>query len=191
MNIETRVLLRFDDNKPSMHISLPQPGEYAPYAIAYISKVPDGKALHMLLNNLQEVQDIIAPMTDAQLLHAYAVGKWTIKELLVHMMDSERIFAYRALRVGRGDTTELPPFEENDYAPASLANTRTKQSLLDEYAAVRAATLTLLHSMEPQVYTNSTIINGHNVSLRAIAYMIAGHERHHLDVLKERYLQQQ
>jgi Protein of unknown function (DUF664). len=171
-----------------MQISLPETGEYSPYAIAYISKVPEGKPLHMLLGNLQEVQDMIAPMSDAQLLHAYAPGKWTIKELLVHILDAERIFAYRALRIGRGDTTPLPPFEENDYAPASLANGRTKQSLLDEYTAVRTATLTLLHSFDEQLMTNSTMVSGQNVSLRALAYMMAGHERHHLDVLRERYL---
>jgi uncharacterized damage-inducible protein DinB len=174
-----------------MHISLPQQGEYAPYAISYISKVPEGMVLQTLVDNLMEMQQIVTPMSDAQLLHAYAPGKWTIKELMVHMMDCERIFAYRALRIGRGDTTPLPPFEENNYAPASRANSRSKQSLLDEYAAVRAATLTLLHSFGEEVYMNSTMVNGQNVSLRAVAYMIAGHECHHLQILKERYLPQQ
>lgn len=171
-----------------MHIPPPQPGEYKPYTLAYISKVPDGQVAGMLADNLGIAQQMIATLSDEQLLHAYAPGKWTVREVLLHILDCERVYAYRALRLGRGDATELPGFDENLYAPASGANSRSRQSLLDEYASVRAATLTLLQSLPAGAYTNSAIINGHTTSLRAVAYMMAGHEQHHLDILRERYL---
>lgn len=172
-----------------MLISKPPVGEYPPYALAYINKVPDdGRILEHLQNNTSVLRSLIGSLSEEQLAYRYAPGKWTIKEVLIHITDSERIFAYRALRIGRGDTTPLPGFEQNDYVPASLAGERSIQSILEEYDSVRKATLTLLNNMPATAYTNITACNNAPCSLRALAYMIAGHEMHHVDIIKERYL---
>ena len=121
-------------------------------------------------------------------MHRYAPGKWTIKEVLIHICDTERIFAYRALRIGRGDITPLPGFEQDDYVPVSQANSRSIKNILAEYESVRKATLTLFNSMPRQAFTHIGTCNNSPVSLRALAYMIAGHEMHHVAIIKERYL---
>ncbi len=172
-----------------MLIPKPPVGEYPPYAITYIDKVPnDGQVLVHLQNNMNMLLSLAVKLSDEQLAYRYAPGKWTIKEVLIHIADTERIFAYRALRIGRGDTTPLPGFEQDDYVPASHANERTIASIMEEYEAVRKASLTLLYSMLPGAFTNIAACNNAPVSLRALAYMIAGHEMHHVDIIKERYL---
>lgn len=120
--------------------------------------------------------------------HRYAPDKWTIKEVLQHVIDAERVFAYRALRFGRNDATELPGFEENDYAPASRAHRRTMADLLKEHDAVRASSLALFESFDAEALASSGIANGHRITVNAIGWVIAGHAFHHVRMLKERYL---
>lgn len=170
-------------------IDKPQEGEYAPYAIVYINLVPDDqRVLQHLQDNFSVVQALVSYLSDEQLHYSYAPGKWTIKEVLVHMIDTERIFAYRALRIARNDKTPLPGFEENDYAPESKANNRDIVSIMEEYEAVRKATIALFNSFEVDMLTRTASVNGNAVSVRALANMIVGHELHHINVMKERYL---
>lgn len=173
-----------------MHtIDKPLEGEYNPYTITYINQLPDdGEVLQHLAAGLGAMQELVAPLSETQLLHRYAPGKWSIKEVLVHIMDAERIFAYRALRIARNDKTPLPGFEENDYTPQSFADGRSIESIMTEYEAVRRNTLLLFDGLPDETATRSTVINNHNTSLRALPYIIAGHELHHITILRERYL---
>ena len=125
-------------------IAKPQPGEYAPYASMYISLLPDdGLLLKYLKDNLKSTKDFIQSLPKEKLTYRYAEDKWTIKEVLLHIIDDERIYAYRALRFARNDQTELPGFEQDDYARHSNANARSGKSILQEFTAVRKATLAL------------------------------------------------
>jgi len=173
-----------------MHtIDKPLEGEYAPYTILYVNQLPDdGEVLKHLHAGLDMVKELVMPLTEEQLQHRYAPGKWSIKEMLVHIMDSERIFAYRALRIGRNDKTPLPGFEQDDYVPHSNAANRSIEDIMDEYTLIRRSTIKLFAGMPDEAATRSTTVNGHNVSVRALAYIIAGHERHHITILRERYL---
>ena len=172
-----------------MKIPKPKEGEYAPYAIMYISLLPDdGSVLMHMKNNYTVVNNFIHSLPESKLMYRYAEGKWTIKETLVHIMDTERIFAYRALRFARNDTTALPGYEQNDYVPYSRANERSLTDIFQEYGAVREATLTLFESFNEEEFLRKGIANGNPASVRALAYQIAGHELHHMKIIKERYL---
>lgn len=170
-------------------ISKPEVGEYAPYAIMYIDQVPDdGLVLQHLQDDLQVVTTLFRSLPEEKLVTRCAEGEWTIKEILVHVIDSERIFSYRALRFARNDTTPLPGFEQDDYAAASDANDRNINDILEEFAAVRMATITLFKSFDDKTLLRSGIASGHNVSVRSFLYQIAGHELHHLQSIRENYL---
>ena len=123
-----------------------------------------------------------------KLEYRYAEGKWTVKEIIQHIIDTERIFAYRALRVARNDKTALPGFEENDYALTGNANARTLESLLAEYKAVRQATIALFNSFSDDMLKHIGTASNSPISARAIGFIIIGHEAHHCNVIKERYL---
>ena len=127
-------------------------------------------------------------MPPDKLTYRYAENKWTIKEILVHIMDDERIYAYRALRIARNDKTPLPGFEQDDYVPFSKANQRSLASILREYKTVRQATVSLFTSFNMEDLLRIGTANDHPVSVRALAWHIAGHELHHLNIIKERYL---
>ena len=173
----------------SQYIAKPQPGEYAPYAIMYIDLVPDdGQLLTHLTQNLQTVMELARSFPAARLTTPCAPGEWTIQEILVHIIDTERVFAYRTLRLARGDRTALPGFAENDYAAASRANERTLADILAEYQAVRQASVTLLGHFAEDIWARSGSASGNPLSVRAAAYQIAGHELHHLDSIRENYL---
>ena len=120
--------------------------------------------------------------------YRYAEGKWTIKEIIGHLIDAERIFAYRMLRFARKDATDLPGFDENEYVPASEANERSIHGLLEEFTTVRAGTFSLWRSLTNEMLQRSGTVNGNRLSVRALAYITCGHEIHHLAVIKERYL---
>ncbi|WP_317258899.1 alpha/beta hydrolase-fold protein [Hymenobacter tibetensis] len=167
----------------------PAAGQYNAYYDTYISLVPDGaNPLFQLQQQPQELHRLVGHLTNEQALFAYAPGKWTIKESLVHIIDTERIFAYRALRIARGDQQPLAGFEQNDYVPTSGANDRTLESILQEYDTVRAATLSLYESFQPAAYDRMGTASGFPVSVRALAFILPGHEAHHLHILRERYL---
>lgn len=169
-------------------ISKPEAGEFAPYASMYIDLLPDdGRVLEHLRNNFEEVRRLVASLSEDELHHRYAPGKWSIKEILVHIVDDERIYAYRALRFARGDRTELPGFEQDDYAPTSRADERSLASIMIEYEAVRAATIAMFDGLPAEAFERPGLADGNPMSVRAAAYHIAGHELHHLKIIRERY----
>ena len=170
-------------------IARPADTEYLPYASTYVRLVPEGQdALEQLRQQSIAVKALVENLTDEQALFRYAAGKWSIKESLVHMIDTERIFAYRALRISRNDQTPLPGFEQDDYVPNSGADARTLASILREYDTVRAATLSLFDSFTPDVYERTGLASGGPLSIRALAHIIPGHEAHHINLFRERYL---
>ncbi|RZK23145.1 MAG: DinB family protein [Hymenobacter sp.] len=166
----------------------PAPGTYQPYAQGYIDLVPEGAdPLTLLRQQPAELHRDLARLTEAQALMRYAPGKWTPKQMLLHMIDTERIFTYRALRFARGDMQSLPGFDENEFAASSEANDRPMSDLLTEYHAVRAATLALFGSLNAAQLDRAGLANGAPASVRALVFITAGHERHHLGILRERY----
>jgi uncharacterized damage-inducible protein DinB len=170
-------------------IAKPAPNEYAPYTIMYIGLLPDdGLILKHLQDNLATTTDFIRGLPNEKLEYRYAEGKWTIKEILGHLIDDERIYAYRALRFARNDLTELPGFEQDDYARESGANGRPIEALLTEFALVRSSTIALFDSFDVDVLTRTGVASGNVMSVRAAAYHIAGHELRHVNIIKERYL---
>lgn len=171
------------------HIPKPDTGEFNPYASMYIDLVPDdGRVLEHLVTNLQVMKDLIAPLSENFRATPHAEGEWTINEILLHIVDDERIYAYRALRAARNDSTELPGFEQNPYAEYSKANSRTLISLFDEYTTVRQATITLFANVPDAALIRGCIANGHIMSVRAAVYHLAGHELHHMESIKANYL---
>lgn len=170
-------------------IEKPARGEYAPYTMRYIGLLPDdGLVLKHLAENLKATTDFILSLPEEKLSYRYAEGKWTIKEILLHLIDDERIYAYRALRFARNDKTELPGFEQDDYALNSGANRRSIKDLLKEFAAVRCATISLFEGLDRKALKRAGIASGNIMSVRAAAYHIAGHEMRHLNIIRERYL---
>lgn len=170
-------------------IEKPEEGEYVPYAIIYIGLLPDdGLVLKHLQDNLEATKDFILSLPEERLAHRYAEGKWTIKEILAHLIDDERIYVYRALRFARNDKTELPGFEQDDYAIYSGANERSIKDLLDELTTVRQATISLFEGLDGEALLRAGVADGKVMSVRAAAYHIAGHEMRHINIIRERYL---
>lgn len=166
----------------------PLPGEYPPYQIAYIGKVPEGDVVNMLTEQIAEVLTLLRPLTEAKAESAYAPGKWSIKEVIGHCSDAERVFAYRATRIARADETPLPGFDENAWVPPARFGERSLASLLDEWVAVRASSVALFGGLPPEATARLGTASGNPVSVRALAFVIHGHVAHHLGILRERYL---
>ena len=172
-----------------MPITRPLEGDFLPYAAGYINLVPPGAdPREVLRTQAAEVHAVFAGLSEAQAEKAYAPGKWTLKEVLLHQIDSERIFAYRALRFARADGQDLRGFEQDDYVAHSAANARPVASLLAEYDATRAATLALFESFTEQQLDRRGTANGGPATVRALLFIVPGHERHHLNIIRERYL---
>lgn len=170
-------------------IEKPREGEYPAYADSYISLLPDdGLILRHFAKNLASTKKFILSIPKARLLYRYAEGKWTIKEILGHIVDDERIYVYRALRFARNDSTELPGFEQDHFARYSEANKRDVADLLDEFTLVRRATIAFFESLDEAALQRSGFADGKRSSVRALAYHIAGHELRHMNIIKERYL---
>lgn len=154
----------------------------------YVRKLSEGSVVQNLRASGEFLIDLFSAMTEEEGEYAYAPGKWTAKEVLLHITDSERIFAYRALRFARNDKTDLPGFEQNDYVPQSRANDRDIHSLITEFLTVRVATTSLFESFDKDVLQRIGTANGYPVSVEALGYIISGHCVHHADIIKERYL---
>jgi len=169
-------------------ISFPEVYEYNPYYSSYVQRLKGEDILVALSEGVEEINDLMASLTEEKLKSAYAEGKWTIKEVLQHIMDTERIFCNRALRFARNDKTALPGFDQDDYVPFSGANERNSMEMLREYNAIRQATITLFQGFSKEMLHRVGVASGSNMSVRAIAYIVTGHERHHIQVIKERYL---
>ena len=165
----------------------PTPEEYAPYFETYISKVPDGDILDTLEEQTSETLDMLEAIPEDRQLFSYAPGKWTIKEVVGHIIDTERIFSYRLLRIARNDQTPLPGFEQDDFVAAADSNSRDWEDLLEEYESVRMSTLSLVRQIKPEWWSRMGNASGRNLTARAAAFIIAGHELHHLKILHEQY----
>jgi len=166
----------------------PDPSEYPPFYAGYVAQVPDGDVVEALIGGAEIAAALLHDVSEAQGDRAYAEGKWTLKEVLLHCADAERIFAYRALRIARGDTTPLPGWDENTYAPMSGANAREMGSIMNELESVRDASVTLFEGLPAESWSRRGEANGNPVTVRAIAWITAGHLLHHLEVIQERYL---
>jgi uncharacterized damage-inducible protein DinB len=171
----------------SLAIARPQPNEAAPFYHGYIAKVTGDNIQDQLTQQVKEVEELFGTLEEAGGEEAYAPGKWSAKEVLGHLADAERIFAYRLLRIGRADRTPLPGFDENAYVPAGQFNARQVRSLLEEFKAVRQSTLALVQGLPVQSWTWRGNASGNEISARALAYIIVGHVSHHLGVLRDRY----
>jgi hypothetical protein len=166
----------------------PEPGEYNPYYQKYVDLVPHGDIIHTLKVQCEETRAVLASLPEERGSHRYAAGKWSIKEVLGHIIDTERIMSYRALRIARGDTTPLAGFEQDDYVRNAGSNDLSVSSLLDEFDAVRISTALLFAHMGAEACMRKGTANNHPVSVRALAWIIAGHELHHRHVVCEKYL---
>lgn len=174
--------------KSAPEIARPTASEYAPYYDRYISLVPAGDVLQHLNAQINSTLAVLRGISEAQSLRRYAPGKWSIKEVLGHVCDSERVMSYRALCLSRGDQTPLPGFEQDDYVKAANFDARAWADLIGEFEIIRAATVSLFRGFETAATERLGTANDTAVSVRALAYIIAGHERHHLKVIQERYL---
>jgi hypothetical protein len=163
--------------------------EYNSYYAPYIGLVPSTETLiEGLRSGREEAVNFFTSIEETKLNYRYAEGKWTPKEILIHLIDTERIFAYRALRFARKDKTPVQGFEQDDYIRPSKAYSRTMDSLLQEYKSVRGASLALFESMDEEMLKGTGMASGSELSARAAGFIIAGHDRHHIAVIKERYV---
>lgn len=165
-------------------LSRPDSSEYAPFYNNYISLVPDGSLTDFLANQVDHYWDSLNTVPETIAEAAPAPGKWSLKQALGHVCDTERIMAYRILRFARGDSQELRGFEQDDYVREAGSNARPLVELLDEFEDVRMATIDLLSSLSEDSEKRSGVANGNKVTVRALAYVIAGHAQHHLELLK-------
>lgn len=162
--------------------------DFQKYVQRYLDQIPSEDWIGELKISGDKTVEIYAALTEGQSLFAYADGKWTLKELLLHLSDTERIFQYRILAFARGDKAQLPGFDEEEYAAASFANNRSLESLLEEYKLVRKSSQILIETLEPGVLNSTGIANGNKLAVETIGKLIVGHNYHHLSIIKERYL---
>jgi hypothetical protein len=168
-------------------IARPEPGEYAPYYDRYISLISGTDVLGTLDEQRRQMLLLLCGREEAEGDFRYAADKWSVKEVLGHVCDSERIFAYRALRISRGDRTPMEGFEQDDYVKNGPLGRAPLAEVIEDYIAVRRATLTLLRNLDESAWTRCGVANKNDVSVRALAYIIAGHELHHRRILEEKY----
>jgi hypothetical protein len=165
----------------------PDPAEYASPFQTYVDRVPEGDVFVHLERQGRATAALLAGIGEAKGAWAYAPGKWTVKRLLQHVVDGERLFAYRALCIARGEPGSLPGFDENLYAANDGSDGRRLGDVIAEFASVRVATLLLFRGFDAVAWTRRGIANGHPASARSLPWIVAGHELHHLAVLRERY----
>jgi uncharacterized damage-inducible protein DinB len=162
--------------------------EYAPYYDLYLDRVEGNTSLiEGLLESKQSFLDFIDQIPAEKYHYAYAEGKWTVKEMIQHVIDTERIFCYRALRIARGDQTPLPGFDENAFVPPSKANHKSIQQLREEYATLRASNLSLFKSFQKEMLLALGEASGTPISVRAVPFILIGHEKHHIFIYTSRY----
>ena len=166
----------------------PAKSEFLPYYDRYISLVPEGDVISTLAAQMNETQALLRSLPASVATYRYAPEKWSVNELVGHVIDSERIFAARALRFARNDSAPLPGFEQDDYVRNSTFDTYPLADLASELEAVRQSTIFLFRHMDEQAWTRRGVANNAEVSVRALAYIIAGHELHHRAILRTRYL---
>ncbi|WP_422859824.1 DinB family protein [Flagellimonas sp. S174] len=162
--------------------------EYHPYYGNYVNLAGDAPLLEALQNGQSDFQHFVLNIPEDKMDYAYDVGKWSISELLMHLIDAERVFQHRAFRFARNDKTSLPGFEQDDYVPESKAGERSKESIINEFLAVRASTIQLFGSFNEEAMKRIGTASGSQMSVRALGRVICGHQVHHFNILQERYL---
>lgn len=172
---------------PAVDVARPEPGEYAPYYERYISLVPGNDILNTLDAQRRQTVLLLSGRSDDDGNFRYAPDKWSATQVIGHMNDTERIFAYRALRIARGDGTPTEGFEQDDYVRNGPFANRPISDVIEDYIAVRRATLSLLRYLDEAAWLRRGVANKNEISVRALAYIIAGHELHHRRVLEEKY----
>ena len=168
-------------------IEKPNESEYAPFYAGYIAKIPAESLLEILDRQSGQLRDLASAATPEQQRFRYAPGKWSVREVVGHLIDGERVFGYRAFRISRGDQTPLPGFDENQYVAASGYDQRDLAAIVDEFALVRAANLVLLKGLSEDDWRRTGTANNHPISVRALAFIMAGHVEHHVGILRDRY----
>ena len=169
-------------------IQRPAKGEYADYYDVYVSKVPDGDILEILANQIVDTMTLLRGISEEKASHRYEPDKWSIKEVVGHVSDIERVFSYRALAFARCDKAPLPGIEQDDYAANANFDKRTLGDIAGEFQAVRTSSLAMFGSFDDDIVAHVGNASGFDFTVRSIAYILAGHELHHIEVLKERYL---
>ena len=172
---------------PAVSVARPEPGEYSPYYDRYISLIHGTEILATLESQRRQMMLLLSGRDEADGDFRYAPDKWSAKQVLGHVCDTERIFAYRALRIARGDRTPIEGFEQDDYVRNGPFHQLPISEIIEDYIAVRRTTLTLLRNLDEPAWTRRGIANKNEVSVRALAYIIAGHELHHRRILEEKY----
>jgi uncharacterized damage-inducible protein DinB len=162
--------------------------EYAPYYSTYVNMVPEGDILDVLTQQMEETSAYLIDLTEQQACFSYGDGKWTIKEVIGHVADTERIMAYRLLSFARGETAELPGYDDNNYVKNAQFNEQSVQQLLQNLIMVRQSTIHLIKSLPSEACLRRGKANGSEVTVRALMYIIAGHELHHRNMIKQCYL---
>lgn len=173
---------------PSTLLHRPSSDEYAPYYSRYIDLLPEGDLFDLLEQQRDETLTLMKGLSEEAAARRYAPGKWSLKEVLGHVIDTERIFAYRALCISRGERQPLPGYDQDAYVAGANFDARTVVDLAEEHRAVRQATVALFRSLDEAELNRRGIANEVELSVRATAYIIAGHERHHIRIIHERYL---
>lgn len=164
----------------------PLPGDYAPYQADYLALVPEGDLVTLLGRQAEELAEL--DLTEDQALRRYAPGKWSPKELLGHLIDAERILAYRLLRIGRGDSTALEGFDQDAYILSAQFDAREWEDLVAEFLSVRGASISLVESLKPEAFAFRGLANGFSLTASALAHILHGHVAHHLNILRKHYL---
>lgn len=163
-------------------------GDFHPFYKPYIGTLGDVDLLEMLKKQKENFPQFINSIPEDKWHSSYAEGKWTIAQALVHILDAERVFQYRALRIARGDQTALPGFDQDAYVPVSGAEKRTKEDVVEEYSIIRNSTIALFSTFDEEVLKQKGKASNASVSVGAIGFIICGHQRHHKLVIKDRYL---
>jgi uncharacterized damage-inducible protein DinB len=165
----------------------PQPEEYPAFYEAYIRLVEGPNIIQKLIQQGQQLYGLISKLDSEQATYRYAEGKWSVKEVIGHLIDTERIMAYRALCIARGDKTSLPGFNQDEYVTEANFDQRSLHSLSSEYDTQRHSNISLFNSFDHGQLIRRGTANNSDISVRALIYIIAGHERHHLNILEEKY----
>ncbi|WP_421773938.1 DinB family protein [Gracilimonas sp.] len=166
----------------------PSSSEYAHHYAGYVSHVPKGNIIETLNTQMHEMYTFINAIPGDKAFHAYAEGKWTLKQVIGHIIETERVFSYRGLAFSRRDPNPLPSMEQDDYVKFSNYNSRTIHNLANEYLAVRISTIHLFQNMTKEMISLKGTASNVEFTVRSIPFIIAGHELHHKEIIREKYL---
>ncbi|MCC6318732.1 MAG: DinB family protein [Gemmatimonadaceae bacterium] len=166
----------------------PSPSEYTPYFQRYVTLVPDGQLMPTLRSQVAEFEALFATVTEAQGMASYAPGKWSLKEVIGHVADTERVFGFRALHIARGDANPLPSFDQDQWTPHGQFNAHSVASVLGQWRTARLANITAIEAMPDEAINRSGIVSGNPVTVRALVHILAGHVAFHITHVRENYL---